>query len=148
MADNQILNDNEDDGGDDDIFVYIHVERVRIAENVDTIPEWTFEHCQQLIEVVGHNKLRKVEQFAFHGCTSLKKVKNMQGLLDAFLRCHTLDELEFGKLEIIGLSAFKNCKSLRSFNMPSVKRVGACAFMQCVALTDVVFGQNLERIEQ
>jgi hypothetical protein len=159
MADNQLLleEDNGVGGGDD--FVYTggdqevpdDVERVCVAENVDTIPAWTFEHCEDLIEVKGHDKLRKVEQFAFHGCTSLKKVKNMQGLIEieehAFLGCHTLEELEFGKLEFIGLSAFQNCRSLRSINMPSVKRVGACAFMKCVALTDVVFGQDLERIE-
>ena len=160
MADNQLLLEEDNSvGAGDDVFVYTggeqrvprDVKRVRIAENVDTIPAWTFEHCEELIEVKAHDKLRKVEQFAFHGCTSLKKVKNMQGLIEievhAFLGCHTLEELEFGKLEFIGLSAFQNCRSLRSFNMPSVKRVEAGAFMQCVALTDVVFGQDLERIE-
>jgi len=47
MADNRLLNDNDDNGvgGGDDIFVYTggdqqvprDVERVRVAENVDTI---------------------------------------------------------------------------------------------------------------
>ncbi len=31
--------------------------------------------------------------------------------------------------------------------MPSIRRVREVAFQDCVALTDVVFGQNLERIE-
>ena len=35
------------------------VKRVRIAENVDTIPERTFYRCYQLIDVEGHNKLKE-----------------------------------------------------------------------------------------
>jgi hypothetical protein len=62
MADNQLLNDNHDGvGGGEDIFVYVGgeqevprgVKRVRIAENIDTIPAWRFQGCGQLIEVEG-----------------------------------------------------------------------------------------------
>ena len=67
MADNQLL--EEVDVGGDDIFVYtggrqrlpfpFDVKRVRIAENVDTIPAMTFELCAQLIEVEGHGGVKK-----------------------------------------------------------------------------------------
>jgi hypothetical protein len=51
MADNQLLDNDGVGGGGDDIFVYTggeqrvprDVKRVRIAENVDTILEETFE---------------------------------------------------------------------------------------------------------
>ena len=65
---------------------------------------------------------------------------------DAFLGCHALSDVEFDKLEIIGEGSLCYCKSLRSINMPSVRRVGVCAFEGCKALTDAVFGEDLEGI--
>jgi hypothetical protein len=160
MADNQLLNDNNGgDGGDDDIFVYTggdqevprDVKRVRIAENVDTILASTFRQCFQLIEVEGHNKMQKIESIAFHRCTRLRRMSKMTCVIeieaDAFNHCLALSELELDKLEIIGHHAFCYCKSLRSINMPSIRRVGHHAFYGCDALTDVVFGQDLERFE-
>jgi hypothetical protein len=159
MADNQLLNDNDDVGGDN-VFVYTggeqrvphDVKRVRIAEDVDTIPERTFQHCNQLIEVVGHNRLRKIEQYAFHECPCLSSVSKMTGVIEiedfAFYHCYRLRELEFDKLEIIGYYAIFYCNSLRSIKMPSIRRVGGYAFAKCYALRDAVFGKDLERIER
>jgi hypothetical protein len=156
MADNQLLlNDNGGDGG---VFVYTggdqrvprDVKRVRIAENIDTIPWRVFYQCIQLIEVEGHNRLRKIEDSAFYQCHSLRRVTKMTGVVEieknAFDSCWALSELEFDKLEIIGNGAFILCSSLRSINLPSIRRVYYGAFMHCAALTDAVFGEDLERI--
>ena len=83
MADHELLLNGV--GDDDDIFVYTggeqqvprDVRRVRIAENVDTIPAWKFSNCRQLIEVEGHEKIRKIEDGAFYGCHSLRRVSKM-----------------------------------------------------------------------
>jgi hypothetical protein len=157
MADNhQFLGD---DVGDD-IFVYTggeqevpwDVKRVRIAENVDTILAVAFSHCQQLIEVEGHNKLKKIKRLAFLNCPSLRRVSKMTGIIEieenAFSGCSALSELEFDKLEIIGEGAFIDCNSLRSINISSIKRIGKYAFVRCHALTDALFGVKLERIEE
>jgi hypothetical protein len=163
MADNLLLNDNNNDGvggGDDDVFVYTggeqqvprDVKRVRIAENVDTVPAWVFSFCRQLIEVQGHNRLRKIKESSFYYCNRLRRVTKMTGVVEieknAFSDCSALSELEFDKLEIIGYDAFHCCRSLRSINMPSVRRVGRYAFQCCKALKDVLFGPDLERIEE
>ena len=157
--DNQLLNNNNGVGGDD-VFVYTGGEqevprdviRVRIAENVDTIPARTFQGCEELIEVEGHKKIKKIEEDAFGHCSSLRTLTKMAGVKEievcAFLWCHALIELEFDKLEIIGHGAFASCSSMSSINMPSIRRVGGSAFAHCTALTDVVFGQDLERIEE
>ena len=150
----------EDDGvRDDDIFVYTgreqevprDVRRVRIAENVDTIIAETFRNCQQLIEVEGHVKLKKIEEAAFISCPSLRRITKMGGVKKiedyAFLQCYALSELELDKLEIIGVGAFVDCNSLRAINMPSIRMVGNRAFCSCRALTDIVFGEGLDRIE-
>jgi hypothetical protein len=161
MADDQLLIDNNDDDGvgGDDIFVYTggeqrvpdDVKRVRIAENIDTIPENAFSRCFQLIEVEGHNKIKKIERGAFNNCLRLRRVTKMTGVKEieatAFCGCPALSELDFDKLEMIGDHAFYCCKSLSFVNMPSMRSVGKYAFAYCDALTDAVFGKDLERIE-
>lgn len=90
MADNQLLLEDDDVGGGDDIFVYTggdqqvpdDVERVLIAENVVIIPARTFEDCRQLIEVEGHNKIKKIEHSAFNRCPCLRRVAKMQGVVE------------------------------------------------------------------
>ena len=153
MAD-QLNND-----GDDDIFVYTggeqrvprDVKRVRIADNIDTIPAYIFDSCRQLKEVEGHDKLKKIEHHALNGCFSLRWISNMRGIREiegwAFYNCYALSELESDKLEIIHHCAFGYCKSIRSINLPSIRRVGNSAFKRCEALTDAEFGKDLERIE-
>ncbi len=91
-----------DDGDDDAIFVYTgggqevprDVRRVRIAENVDTIPALTFDGCEGLIEVEGHDRLKKLERGAFKYCISLRRIKKMGGVVEiekwAFISCHAL----------------------------------------------------------
>jgi hypothetical protein len=154
------FNNNDGVDGGDDIFVYTgggqqvprDVKRVRIAENVDTIPARTFQECFQLIKVEGHNRLKKIEEWAFNYCPSLRRVTNMQGVIEieayAFSRCSALSDIDFDKLEIIGVGAFADCKSLSFINMPSIRSVGKSAFQGCVALTGIVFGRDLERIEE
>jgi hypothetical protein len=153
------FNNNDDGVGGDEIFVYMggdqevprDVRRVRIAENIDTIPWGVFEGCEQLIEVEGHNKIKKIERREFHYCIRLRRVTKMQGVIEiedtAFNSCTALSDIDFDKLEIIGYNAFAECKSLSFVNMPSVKSVGYGAFQYCTALTDVVFGRDVERIE-
>ena len=74
------------DEGDDDIFVYTggraprDVKRAKIDESVDTIPQSTFQDCTQLIEVEGHDKLKKIEGDGFNNCTSLRRLTKMEGV--------------------------------------------------------------------
>jgi hypothetical protein len=124
---------------------------VRIAEDIDTIPAGIFRGCLKLIEVEGHNRLRKIEGGAFAGCPSLSSVTKMTSLIEieefAFKSCYALSDIEFDKLENIGNGAFAICESLESINMPSIRRVSRSAFMSCRALTEAVLGQDLERVE-
>ena len=72
----------------DDIFVYTggraprNVRRAKIDECVDTILRGAFRGCEQLIEVEGHNKLKKIEALAFSYCFSLRRVMKMNGVKD------------------------------------------------------------------
>ncbi len=157
MADHGLLLNGV--GDDEDVFVYTggeqqvprDVKRVRIAENIDTIAASTFEGCGQLIEVEGHNKIKKIEHSAFNRCPCLRRVTKMQGVVEtgqfAFNGCRALSALEFDKLEIIGLHTFDGCEPLRSISMPSIRIVKPFAFDGCTELGCAAFGEKLERID-
>lgn len=65
----------------------------------------------------------------------------------AFYYCLDLTYLECCELERIEDEAFQDCSSLRCIDLSSVRVVKEGAFDACVALTDVIFGSKLERIE-
>ena len=66
----------------------------------------------------------------------------------AFANCRALTDVECDTLEIIGQGAFSVCDSLRSINLPSARIFeDGWVFEGCTALTDVRFGNKLERIE-
>eukprot|EP00984_Skeletonema_dohrnii_P002374 scaffold826_cov87-Skeletonema_dohrnii-CCMP3373.AAC.4 len=125
------------------------VTRVRIDKSVSVITVRAFRGHQNIREVVFHDGVKKVEEFAFYNCPSLRRVI-MPGVKEvdqeAFDYCSALTNVECGKLEIIGVAAFGSCKSLRSINLPSAKIVMEGAFADCKALTKVTFGDKLELI--
>ena len=104
-----------------------------------------------IVEVICHENVEKIEQDAFDGCKSLRQVR-MPGVKiveeGAFIWCETLEDVECNKLEIIEKGAFERCRSLRIINLPSARIVRRGAFRNCKALTKVKFGSKLERIEE
>ena len=112
---------------------------------------WEFLLNENIVEIICHDGVEKIEKGAFVECPNLRRVI-MPGvkILEAqvFGDCPALTDVECGKLEIIGDSAFHNCESLRSINLPSARTVEEYAFDGCNVLTDVQFGRNLERIEE
>ena len=125
------------------------VTHVIVAEDVTVILREVFWEHRNLVEVICHDKVEKIERLAFCRCRSLRRVI-MPGVKiaeeSAFFYCLALTDVECGKLEIMELSAFCRCKSLRGINLPSARIVGENAFGGCT-LSDVKFGSKLERIE-
>eukprot|EP00573_Skeletonema_grethae_P013326 CAMPEP_0201709816 /NCGR_PEP_ID=MMETSP0578-20130828/58303_1 /ASSEMBLY_ACC=CAM_ASM_000663 /TAXON_ID=267565 /ORGANISM="Skeletonema grethea, Strain CCMP 1804" /LENGTH=172 /DNA_ID=CAMNT_0048198809 /DNA_START=108 /DNA_END=623 /DNA_ORIENTATION=+ len=109
-----------------------------------------FYRHPNIVEVICHDKVEKIEERAFYQCPSLRRVI-MRGVTIverfAFYNCIALTDVECGKLEIIGKEAFFNCKSLRSINLPSARIVKYYAFNDCEDLTGVKFSNKLERFE-
>jgi len=127
------------------------VTRVRIDESVSVIPANAFYGHPNLEEVDCRDGVKKVEEFAFNYCPSLRRVI-MPGVEvvehGAFAECTALTDVECGKLERIEMSAFYWCESLRSINLPSARIVEDSAFCDCDALTNVIFGKELESIDK
>eukprot|EP00984_Skeletonema_dohrnii_P008946 scaffold3345_cov83-Skeletonema_dohrnii-CCMP3373.AAC.5 len=126
-----------------------HVTRVRIDKSISVIPARAFYQHPNITELYCHDGVKKVEQFAFIGCRSLRRVI-MPGVKEVerrgFCGCVALADVECGKLEIIGVAAFGSCLSLINIDLPSAKFVGRHALDYCKALTNVEFGSKLESI--
>lgn len=101
--------------------------------------------CAQAFESGRYNKtdiqevrvpegIRKIEAWAFRGCSSLKKVSLPHTLEEieggAFCDCTSLTEIELPEgLKIIGNIMFEGCKALASVKMPStVEKIGEGIF--------------------
>ena len=99
-----------------------------------------------IVEVICRDEVETIESRAFCDCPSLRRVI-MRGVKvverGAFNWCTALQDVECGKLEIIGEVAFRQCDSLRSINLPSTRIVEAEAFWGC-NLISVKFGRKLE----
>eukprot|EP00985_Skeletonema_marinoi_P010845 scaffold5085_cov175-Skeletonema_marinoi.AAC.3 len=125
------------------------VTRVRIHESLTVIPAQAFDGNIDIEELECHDRVKKVEESAFAGCTWLRIVI-MRGVEvvedEAFGSCEELAIVECGKLERIGYGAFEFCQSLTSINLPSAKTVEGGAFYNCIALMNVEFGKKLESI--
>ena len=126
-----------------------HVTRVRIDESLTVIPAWAFEGRQNITELDCHVGVKKVEEFAFRNCRSLRRVI-MPGVnvvaRNAFFDCVALIDVECVKLERIGHAAFGGCEFLKSIDLSSIKVVQGRAFISCLQLKNVKFGEELESI--
>eukprot|EP00984_Skeletonema_dohrnii_P000701 scaffold211_cov83-Skeletonema_dohrnii-CCMP3373.AAC.7 len=127
------------------------VTHVTIDASVTVIPEDAFRRHPNIVEVICHDKVERVEARAFISCPSLRRVimpgvEVVEGY--AFDGCKALAIVECGKLEIIKEEAFNKCTSLMSIDLLSAKVIKMGAFTGCFALTNAKFGSKLERIEE
>ena len=122
-----------------------------VGEDVTFVRARAFYEHPNIVEVICHDKVEKIERFAFAYCPNLRRVimpgvKIVEGC--AFEDCEALVDVECGKLEIIKHQAFGNCTSLRGIHLPSARIVWEEAFFFCADLTNVKFGSKLERIDR
>ncbi len=148
--------------GDNNFMIYVYMgeegevipqraTHIFVHESVTVIRARAFYARFNIVEVICHEAVEKIERSAFHRCLSLRRVI-MTGVTivegGAFHRCDALTDVECGKLEIIKHGAFFGRNSLRSINLPSARIIEMSAFGECTALMDATFGNKLERIEE
>ncbi len=119
---------------------------IRAGEYIDRIDivEVEFSESCDVIEI---------PDYAFLGCTSLKKVTLSPRIkkigFQAFSECSALEEISLpDSIEDIGSNSFAYCRSLNHVRFPSgLKHIGHNAFSFCGSLTEVVLPDSLEEIE-
>ena len=152
--------DHADDGGDNDVFVYMGgsylsvpqhlretITHVRIHKSVKIITRRAFMFCRNLVSIEMHDGVEIIEEEAFQDCRSLKRIKlsGVRVVGDfAFNCCYALTDVEFGEtLDTIGDCAF-GWTSLRNIKIPRVRVIGGGAFQNCERLTEVELSEDLQ----
>eukprot|EP00986_Skeletonema_menzelii_P019992 scaffold29822_cov234-Skeletonema_menzelii.AAC.2 len=122
-------------------------EATHVIVTARVIRQRAFRGHPNIVEVICNEDVEKIEEAAFFGCRSLRRVI-MRGVkvveYCAFEWCTALEDVECDKLEIIGRAAFHRCSSLRSINLTSARIVEEVAFFRCLALRYVKFSSKLE----
>ena len=126
-----------------------NISHVHVHKSLKVIPAMAFFKHRNIVEVICHNGVERIERQAFAHCPSLRRVV-IRGVevieSDAFRWCRVLTYVECRKLERIGEEAFGVCKSLRGINLLCVNIVERLAFANCTSLTEATFGQKIESI--
>ena len=120
-----------------------------VGEDCTFVRARAFMWHHNIVEVICHEDVEKIEKYAFDNCPRLRRVvmpgvKVVEG--GVFNNCKALSDVECGKLEKIEEMAFSYCESLESMNLPSARIVKGSAFYECTALTDAKFSNKLESI--
>ena len=127
------------------------VESYSIPEKVEKIGELAFE-CNQLNEVIFHDKLLSIDDYAFFLCEKLAKadVPNSVEFVgeSAFSRCYNLKEAHIPeKLTVIPPGLFEYGYKLEKVNIPStVTSIGKSAFRYCRKMNDLRLPEGLVEI--
>ncbi len=105
------------------------------------------------VEIVSGRGITEIPDYAFLGCSSLKRVSLPEGLkkigFQAFSECDSLESINFpSSLEDIGSNSFTYCASLDNLKFPvGLKHIGHNAFSFCSSLQEAMLPDSLEEIE-
>lgn len=128
-----------------------YVESYSIPEKVEKIGKFAFE-SNLLNEVIFHDKLLDIDDYAFFLCEKLAKadVPNSVEFVgeSAFSRCYNLKEAHLPeKLTAISPGLFEYGYQLEKVNMPStVTSIGKSAFRYCWKMNDLSLPEGLVEI--
>ncbi len=94
-----------------------------------------------------------IEDYAFYGCSNLKKVYFPEGVggigKSAFEGCYSLQVADLGnRVDYIGARAFFNCHSLEKMTLEhnTIYSIGNYAFAHCYALDELLIYGNIGEI--
>ncbi len=113
-----------------------------IPESVTGVTIGAFSY-QKFIEVINWNsKLQEIPIDMFIGCSSLKKINNIDNVIgigeQAFWGAGLEELILPSKLQEIGKRGFAGCKKLKKIEIPqSLKKIGSYAFGDCSQLTSI-----------
>ncbi|MGN1297247.1 MAG: leucine-rich repeat protein [Clostridia bacterium] len=123
-----------------------------IPKTVNTISDYAFYHCTNLISIEIPNSVSSIGSYAFSGCSNLTSVIIPDGITSikssTFSNCSSLTSVTIPTSVIsIESNAFYNCSALTSVTIPnSVTNIGSSAFSNCSALTSVTIPDSVTSI--
>ena len=103
---------------------------------MNTIPKSICQDCKQLINVVIHDNVTSIEDYAFKGCSALPYVTMPPNLMsigsDAFDGCYDLVVCDFTKCTVVPTLANSNALNIINLQI----RVPAALYDEWIAATN------------
>ena len=121
---------------------------IETGKGIDEIPDYAFLGCTSLKKVTLPAGIKKIGFQAFSECTDLESINFPPSLEDigsnSFTYFYNLDNLEFPLgLKHIGHNAFSFCTSLKEVILPdSIEEIESYAFSDCDSLMKVRLPAN------
>lgn len=120
----------------------LHIEKIKIKFENETVPEGFFENCTALkeVEFIGH--IKAIGERAFKNCTALSNISGEIGAEqvaeETFLNCSSLGALSLKACTKIGEKAFAACRSLQKLSFErDIQELGTYAFAGCEELSEL-----------
>lgn len=102
---------------------------ITIAKGTKSLPPRVFQNRKDITGVILNKELSEIGEYAFAGCTNLKRV--------SFANCYTT---------MLRKGCFKDCASLTTIAIPNVSNIGPAAFSNCISLKEVTINNNFSNI--
>ncbi len=126
--------------------------RYEIPNGVVEIYHYAFNNRKGLVSVVIPGSVETIGDWAFFGCPDLLNVEIQDGvqmiMSYAFNRCTRLTSVDIpGSVKKLGEAAFQNCSSLEMVTLADgVEEIGLFAFNLCPNLRDVYIPASVKKI--
>ena len=118
------------------------------------LPYWYNDQERAKIEQVAFPRdLIVISRDAFSNCEQIKRLDLPPRLVSignyAFYECGGLQEVRFGPVRSIGMSAFYHCRELAAINLEDTRitTLRAATFSECEALPVVILPETLQTVE-
>ena len=103
---------------------------VKLNPGITVIPEGLFAETPALKTITGLDGVRKIEPYAFRGCSVEKyEFGELVEIGESAFRDSGVKTIVADKLEVIGERAFNGCGKLGEAEFPSVRSIGENAFL-------------------
>ena len=125
---------------------------LNIPSYCDTICDFAFQECQNLVSVTITESVTYIGDYAFEGCASLASISLGESVTHsgyrAFKECTSLASITLGdSVTRIECCAFESCTSLASITLgESVTYIGNYAFEGCASLASITLGESVTHV--
>lgn len=129
-----------------------NLKRVKLPNNMTTIPESCLSNAGSLKKVTLPLGVTSIGDNAFTSCWSLEQVDLPNGITsigkNAFNGCYSLKSVTFPEaLTTIGINAFKDCRVAKFTDIPdTVTSIGDYAFQGCYGIDKLVIPAGVETV--
>ncbi len=130
-----------------------NLRNLTIPEGVRSVPEYAFEQCRYLRNVILPATIEKIGRNAFYGCKGMPSLRLNDGIKEigdsAFYECDGVLSVEIpGTIASIGKNVFGSCRNLQQVNVAGncLNKINDSAFSDCSKLVSVYLPRSVKSI--